>query len=79
MAKIWQATCHLCRAQLSPTERCIHLWMDDQGRCFKVSPYHQFEPEPMVVGTLVEVIDPKKGYQRPDIVLNPPAVETEGE
>ena len=79
MAKIWQATCHLCRAQLSPTERCIHLWMDEHGRVFRVSPYHQFEEEPAVVGKLIEVIDPKKGYQRPDIVLTLPDAETEGE
>jgi hypothetical protein len=79
MAKIWQAACHLCRATLSPTDRCIHLWMDEHGRVFRVSEAHQFEPEPDVVGKLVEVIDPKKGYRRPDIVLTPPAAETEGE
>ena len=79
MAKVWQATCHLCGMRLSPTDRCLHLWMDEHGRCFRVSPYHQFEPEPAVVGILVEVVDPKKGYQRPDIVLTPPAAEDAGE
>ena len=79
MAKVWQATCHLCGMRLSPTARCIHLWMDEHGRCFRVSPYHQFEPEPAVVGILVEVVDPKKGYQRPDIVLTPPGPSGEGE
>lgn len=71
MPKVWQANCHLCGARLSPADRCIHLWMNEHGQVYRVGA-HPFEPEPAVVGILVEVVDPKKGYQRPDIVLTPP-------
>jgi len=73
--KQWSATCHLCRAPLSPDDRCIHLWMNELGQVYRVSPSHQFEPEPAVVGKLVMVIDPAVGYVRPDIT--PPASDAE--
>lgn len=77
MAKVWQATCHLCRATLSPADRCPHLWMNERGQVYRVGA-HPFEPEPAVVGKIIEVIGPKEPYRRPDIVLTP-AAETEGE